>query len=144
MRGIINKVDFDQTEVHAILTEVIEHKNKKEIVKLLTPLICENSRACNYLLKVFLNQKLPDVLPVGTLCKMSVNSLGYGSNIAKISASPLVDNDNNIVVKIVEFKGYHTYGHYQVSYSNIDDNDILHTGALTHVDTDVLTPIEEF
>lgn len=144
MRGIINRVDFDETEVHAILTEIIEHKNKKEIVKLLTPLICENSRASNYLLKVFLNQKLPDVLKPGTLCKMPVTSLGYGSNIEKISNSPLVDEDKNVVVKVVEFKGFHNYGHYQVSYSNIDDNDVLHSGAVCHVDMDALTPFEEF
>jgi hypothetical protein len=138
------RVEFDETEVSAILSEIIEHKNKKEFIKLLTPMICEQSRGVSHLFKCFLNQKLPERIPNGTLCKIPVANLGYGANTKKIGESSLVDNDGNVVVRVTDFKGYHNYSNYMISYTDIDDNGTEHPNSTTHVDIGALTPMEEF
>jgi hypothetical protein len=87
---------------------------------------------------------LPERIPNGTLCKIPVANLGYGANTKKIGESSLVDNEGNILVKVTDFKGYHNYSNYVVSYTNIDDNGNELPNSSTHVDIGALTPFEEF
>lgn len=134
-------VTYDETDVATALEKIIKDSNSKEFVKLLTPMLCSSSQATNHFFKLMLGAKLPEVIPMGTLCKMHINNLGYGSNKDNIKAK-YGDEFGNIVVTVGEFKGYHDYSNYQVYYINVDDqgND---KKDYTHVQADQLEVIEE-
>jgi len=134
-------VMYDDTDVATALDSIIEHRNAKEFVKLLTPMLCQSSQATTLFFKLLLGNKLPDIIPMGTLCKTNVNNLGYGSNKENIK-NKYGDQDGNVVVKVGEFRGYHDYSNYQIFYTNVDDkgND---KQDYTHVQADALEVIEE-
>jgi len=73
-------VTYDDSDVAKALEKIVKDPNAKEFVKLLTPMICSNSSAVDYFFKLMLGNKLPEVIPNGTLCKVRVDRLGYGSN----------------------------------------------------------------
>ena len=135
-------VNYDDTDVARALSKIIKDPNAEEFVKLLTPMICSSQHATEHFFKLMLGTKLPDVIPNGTLCKISVNNLGYGSNKDAIR-DKFADEDDKVVVTIKEFRGYHEYSQYHIEY-----NDILASGATkkdtTYVQMGELEVIEEF
>jgi hypothetical protein len=134
-------VTYDETDVAIALEKIIKDSNSKEFIKLLTPMICQSSQATNYFFKLMLGTKLPEVIPVGTLCKVHVNNLGYGSNKDNIKAK-YADEFGKVVVTIREFKGYHEYSGYMIDFTNVDDhgND---KKDYTHVQSTELEIIDE-
>lgn len=134
-------VTYDETDIATALEKIIKDSNSKEFIKLLTPMLCSSSQATNHFFKLMLGSKLPEVIPVGTLCKIHISNLGYSSNKDNIKAK-YGDEFGNIVVTVGEFKGYHDYSNYQVHYINVDDqgND---KKDYTHVQADQLEVIEE-
>lgn len=114
-------VNYDDTDVAKALSKIIKDPNSEEFVKLLTPMICSSAQACNYFFKLMLGGTLPDIISKGTLCKLAVNELGYGSNKDEIRAK-FADADDRVVVKVKEFRGYHEYSEYEVTYTNIKPN----------------------
>jgi hypothetical protein len=136
-------VEYQDTDVSKILEGIITHKNKDEFVKLLTPIICNNSNACTHLFRLLIEgNKLPDVIPNGTLCKMSVSNLGYGAN-KELIQEKYADADGNITVTVNEFRGYHEYASYEIIYSNVYD-DGSQTEEKTFVGIKDIYIIEEF
>ena len=115
-------VSYDESDVAIALDSIIEHHNAKEFVKLLTPMLCQSSNASTWFFKLMLGNKLPEIIPVGTLCRINVNSLGYGAN-KKALLSIYADERDRIVATVKEFKGFHDYSEYTISYINIDEND---------------------
>lgn len=138
---MIISVTYRDTDVAIALEKIIKDSNSKEFIKLLTPMLCQSSPASNYFFKLMLGSKLPEVIPVGTLCKTHVNNLGYGSNKDAIKAK-YGDENGNVVVTVDEFKGYHEYSNYKIFYTNVDDqgND---KKDYTHIQADQLQLIEE-
>jgi hypothetical protein len=134
-------VTYDETDVAIALEKIIKDSNSKEFIKLITPMLCQSSQATNHFFKLMLGNKLPDVIPVGTLCKTHINHLGYGSNKEAIR-DKYGDQDGNVIVKVAEFKGYHDYSNYMIYYTNVDDkgND---KQDYAHVQADALEIIEE-
>lgn len=134
-------VTYDETDVAKALESIIKHPNNTEFVKLLTPMLCQSSNASTWFFKLMLGNKLTNVIPIGTLCKINANNLGYNSNKEAIKAK-YGDEHGNVVVTVGEFKGYHDYTNYQVFYTNVDDqgND---NKDYTHVQSDQLEIIEE-
>ena len=115
-------VTYDDSDIAKALQKIIKDSNSAEFVKLLTPMLCQSSNASTWFFKLMLGNKLPDVIPIGTLCKINVNSLGYGANTAAL-LSIYADEQDRIVVTVKEFKGFHDYSQYSISYINIDEND---------------------
>lgn len=135
-------VTYDDSDVAKALEKVIKDPNSQEFVKLLTPMICSNSSAVDYFFKLMLGNKLPDVIPDGTLCKVKVERLGYGSNKEGIRER-FADNEDKVIVTVTQFRGYHEYSQYQVSYKNVLDNGTTKDDA-TYLSTNELEIIEEF
>jgi len=135
-------VNYDDTDVAKALSKIIKDSNAEEFVKLLTPMICTSQHATEYFFKLMLGTKLPDVIPDGTLCKVSVNNLGYGSHKEAIREK-FADEDDKVVVTVKEFRGYHEYSQYHIEYT-----DVLDSGATkkdsTYVQARDLEIIEEF
>jgi hypothetical protein len=73
-------VTYDDTDVAKAFSKIIKDPNAEEFVKLLTPMICTSQQGTEHFFKLMLGNKLPDLIPDGTLCKVPVASLGYGSN----------------------------------------------------------------
>jgi hypothetical protein len=111
-------VTYDETDISKALEQVITHSNKAEIVKLITPMICSSSSAVDYFFKSILGNELPKVFPEGSICKCHVNNLSYGSN-KDLVREKFADADGKIVVTVKEFRGYHEYSNYWVSYTNV-------------------------
>ena len=134
-------VTYDDSDVATALDSIMDHHNTKEFVKLLTPMLCQSSQATTLFFKLILGNKLPDIIPMGTLCKTHVSNLCYGSNKDNIKAK-YGDEYGNVVVTVDEFKGYHDYSNYKIHYTNVDDkgND---NKDYTHVPADQLQVIEE-
>ena len=135
-------VNYDDTDVAKAFSKIIKDLNAQEFVKLLTPMICSSSQACDYFFKLMLGNKLPDIIPNGTLCKISVNDLGYGSHKDAIREK-FADENDKVVVTVKEFRGYHEYSEYVIEYT-----DVLDSGATkkdtTYVQARDLEVIEEF
>lgn len=134
-------VTYDDSDVATALDSIMDHHNTKEFVKLLTPMLCQSSQATTLFFKLMLGNKLPDIIPVGTLCKTHVNNLGYGSYKENIK-NKYGDKDGNVIVRVGEFKGYHDYSNYQIHYTNVSD-DGRDRQDYTHVQADALEIIEE-
>ena len=115
-------VSYDESDVAIALGKIIKDSNSAEFVKLLTPMLCQSSNASTWFFKLMLGNKLPEIIPVGTLCKINVNSLGYGANTTAL-LSIYADERDRIVATVKEFKGFHDYSEYTISYINIDQND---------------------
>jgi len=135
-------VTYDDSDVAKALEKVIKDPNSQEFVKLLTPMICSNSSAVDYFFKLMLGNKLPDIIPDGTLCKVKVERLGYGSNKEGIRER-FADDEDKVIVTVRQFRGYHEYSQYQVSYKNVLDNGTTKDDA-TYLSTNELEIIEEF
>lgn len=114
-------VTFDETDVAKVLTKIIKEPNAEEFVKLLTPMICQYSNASDWFFKLMLGDKLPEVIPNGTLCKTNISNLGYGANKKAIKAK-YGDEFDKVVVIVKEFKGFHEYSSYMINFTNIDEH----------------------
>ena len=135
-------VNYTDTDVAKALSKIIKDSNAEEFVKLLTPMICDSSQGVNHFFKLMLCNKLPYVIPEGTLCKISINSIGYGID-KEATRQKFADMDDKIVVTIKEFRGYHQYAEYVVEYTGVV------AAGTTRVNTDYvaekdLEVIEEF
>lgn len=135
-------VNYDDTDIAKALGKIIKDSNAEEFVKLFTPMICSSSQTCDHFFKLMLGNKLPDIIPNGTLCKIHVNQLGYGSHKEAIKEK-FGDDDGKVVVTVKEFRGYHEYSEYHIEYT-----DVLDSGATkkdtTYVQAKDLEIIEEF
>jgi hypothetical protein len=135
-------VTYDDSDVAKALSKIIKDPNAEEFVKLLTPMICTSPNASEYFFKLMLGTKLPDLIPDGTLCKVSVANLGYGSNKEAIKEK-FADEDGNVVVTVKEFRGFHEYSQYLIEYTDVLDSGITKKDT-TYVQMKDLEVIEEF
>lgn len=135
-------VTYNDSDVAKALERIIKDPNAKEFIKLLTPMICSSHRATEYFFKLMLGNSLPDIIPDGTLCKLKVDRLGYGSNKNWIRER-FADEDDNVVVIVKEFRGYHEYSEYHIIYKNVLDNGTTKDES-TYVSMNELEIIEEF
>lgn len=136
-------VDYEETDIAKMLGDMIKHKNKDEFVKLITPMICESSNACTLFFKLLIDgNKLPKTIDTGTMCKVSIDQLGYSANKDEIREK-FADEDDKIIVTVKRFKGYHSYSGYEVEYTNLL-SDGTQEKSTTYVALDSLEEIEDF
>ena len=135
-------VSYEDTDVAKALGKIIKDSNSEEFIKLLTPMICSSEQATNHFFKLMLGNKLPDIIPNGTLCKASVASLGYGSNRDMIR-QVYADDEDKVIVTIIDFRGYHEYSQYHIEYTDVLDNGTTKKDT-TYVRYKELEVIEEF
>lgn len=115
-------LELEETDLYNALKTIIKHENSTEIVKLLTPFIGNSPDCTKWLFKLMYGKKLPDIIPVGTICLTNVNNLTYEIDKEATSASDLCDNKGMIACTIVEFKGYHDWRHFEVTSQGIDSS----------------------
>jgi hypothetical protein len=135
-------VNYDDTDVAKALSKIIKDPNGEEFAKLLTPMICTSQQGSEHFFKLLIGNKLPDLIPNGTLCKVSVNSLGYSSNKQAIK-DKFADEDGKVVVTVKEFRGYHEYSQYHIEFTDVLDNGTTKKDS-TYVQHQDLEIIEEF
>ena len=136
-------LEFDETDLYNTLKSMINHPNAEEITKLLTPFIGGSPDCSKWLFKLILGRKLPDIIPVGTICLTHVNNLSYEINKPKTIESDLSDNNGMIACTIKEFRGFHDWKHYEVESLGIDDKGIQKTFS-SYLMADTLQIMEEF
>jgi hypothetical protein len=134
-------VTYEETDVAKALGKIIKDPNSAEFIKLLTPMLCTSVQGTEQFFKLMLGNQLPDVIPIGTLCKIHVDSLGYSSNKDLIQEK-FGDELGKVVVTVKEFRGYHEYTQYMIEYT-----DVLPAGTTkkdsTYVQGKLLEVIEE-
>jgi hypothetical protein len=135
-------VTYEDSDVAKALGTIINHPNKDEFVKLLTPILCGSSDATNYFFKLLIGDTLPEVIPNGTLCKIKVDRLGYSSNKDEIRKK-FADDEDKVLVTVKEFRGYHEYSQYHIEYGNVLSDSIVEKDT-TYVNAKELEVIEEF
>lgn len=136
-------VQFEDSDLHKVLSEMIVHPNKEEYLKLLVPILCESHKASDWFFRLHMGKTLPEVIPNGTMCYVKVTNLGYDSNKESIRSSTLCNEQDQVVCRVKEFKGYHNYSMYTIGYTNVNSNGD-HVEATTSVDQEALVAIEEF
>jgi hypothetical protein len=136
-------LEFDETDLYNTLKSMINHPNAEEITKLLTPFIGSSSDCTKWLFKLILGRKLPDIIPVGTICLTHVNNLSYEINKPKTIESDLSDNNGMIACTIKEFRGFHDWKHYEVESLGIDSQSTQQTFS-SYLMADTLEIMEEF
>jgi hypothetical protein len=136
-------LEFDETDLYNTLKSMINHPNAEEITKLLTPFIGSSSDCTKWLFKLILGRKLPDIIPVGTICLTHVNNLSYEIDKPKTIESELSDNNGMIACTIKEFRGFHDWKHYEVESLGLDDKGIQKTFS-SYLMADTLEIMEEF
>ena len=135
-------VNYDDTDVAKALSKIIKDSNAEEFVKLLTPMLCNTSQGVDYFFKLMIGNKLPALMPNGTLCKIAVDNLGYGPNKQAIT-DKFADQDGRVVVTIKEFRGYHEYSQYSIEFTNVQADGTTKKDY-TYVNLYELEVIEEF
>ena len=135
-------VTYEDSDVAKALGTIINHPNKDEFVKLLTPILCGSSDATNYFFKLLIGDTLPEVIPNGTLCKIKVDRLGYSSNKDEIRKK-FADDEDKVLVTVKEFRGYHEYSQYHIEYGNVLSDSTVEKDT-TYVSAKELEVIEEF
>lgn len=135
-------VTYNETDIAKALRSIVNHPNKDEFVKLLTPMICNNSAAVDYFFKLMIGNQLPAIIPVGTLCRMPVSTIGYGMDKA-VTREKYADSDGCIIVTVKDFRGYHEYSQYHVEYTGIDDKGNIRKDSV-YVRATEIEVIEEF
>lgn len=135
-------VNYDDTDVAKALGKIIKDPNSEEFIKLITPMICNSQNASEYFFKLMLGNKLPEIIPNGTLCRVSVANLNYGSNKQAIKEK-FADADGNVIVTVKEFRGFHEYSQYHIEYKDVLDNGATKKDS-TYVQYKDLEVIEEF
>lgn len=134
-------VNYEDSDVAKTLESIIKHPNSAEFVKLLTPMLCGSSEGIQHFFKLIIGNKLPEVIPIGTLCYMPINQMSYSSSKVLVAESDLCI-DNNIIVSIQGFRGYHEYSTYLVEYTNILE-DGTRKKDVTYVSAEYLEAIDE-
>ena len=135
-------VTYDDSDVAKALSKIIKDPNAEEFIKLFTPIICSSSQTVDHFFKLMIGNKLPDVIPNGTLCKMPVDSISYGMN-KEATLQKYGDADGYIVVTVTGFRGYHEYSQYAVEYAGISNNGLAGRDT-TYVRATEIIVIEEF
>ena len=135
-------VSYDETDVAKALSKIIKDPNQEELVKLFTPIISGNSQIVEYFFKLLIGNKLPDVIPNGTLCRLDVADIGYGMN-REATKQKYADQDDKIIVTIVNFRGYHEYSDYTIEYTGITNSGDIRKDT-TYASSRNLEVIEEF
>lgn len=135
-------VNYDDTDVAKALSKIIKDPNAKEFIKLLTPMICSSSTAVDHFFKLMIGNELWEPIPTGTLCRLSIDNLGYGVD-KELTRKQLADMDDKIVVTVKDFRGYHDYSAYSVEYTAVDKDGLPKTDY-TYVNHADLEVIEEF
>jgi len=134
-------VNYEDSDVAKALESIIKHPNSAEFVKLLTPMLCDSSKGIQHFFKLMISGKLPEVIPNGTLCYMHIDQIGYTSNKNAILESDLCI-DNNIIVSVHTFRGYHEHSTYMVEYTSIKE-DGTRSKDFTYTSSEYLTVIDE-
>jgi hypothetical protein len=134
-------VNYDETDIGRLLSQIIVHPNAEEIVKLLTYQVGSSYPACNHLFKLHLGNKLYDPIPNGTLCHINYTYLSYTANIPEMNKAGLI-NDGLVLVKVMDFRGYHENSNYTISFQNVDNGKKEPGTSYCHHDH--LTIFEEF
>ena len=135
-------VNYDDTDVAKALSKIIKDPNSEEFVKLLTPMLCGSSQAVDHFFKLMIGNKLPEIIPNGTLCKMYYSNLGYGVD-REATKEKFADQDENVTVTIKEFRGYHEYSPYTIECMVVTTTGLTRLDT-TYVQTKDLEVIEEF
>lgn len=119
-----NKIhlELEETDLFNALETIINHPNATEIAKLLTPFIGGSPDCAKWFFKVLYGKKLPNKIPVGTICLTHVNNLTYEVDKPLTKASDLCDNDGMVACTIVEFRGFHDWRHFEVTSQGIDSS----------------------
>lgn len=113
-------IQFDETDVAKILERVITGDNKEEMIKLFTPIICEDNNSVELLAKVYIGHSLPRLIPEGSFCYVNYDNIGYVSQ-NKVQLYQDNRDENNMLVGVVgEFRGYHK-DMYKVTFKLKDD-----------------------
>ena len=112
-------VNYDETDVVKLLSQIIVHPNAEEFVKLLAYQVGTSSPATNHLFKLHLGHKLFEPLPNGTLCYINYKHLTYTANIADMVNAGIINEDGLVIVKIMNFRGYHEHSNYTISFENV-------------------------
>jgi hypothetical protein len=108
-------VTYEDSDVAKALGKIIKDPNAEEFVKLLSPMICTSQHGTEHFFKLMIGNKLPDIIPSGTLCKMSISNVGYGVD-KELTRQEFADADDKIIVTVREFRGYHEWSPYVVEY----------------------------
>jgi hypothetical protein len=132
-------VTYDDSDVAKALAKIVKDPNAEEFVKLFTPMICTSQHATEYFFKLMIGSKLPEVIPNGTLCKVSVSKLGYGSNKDAIR-DQFADEFDKVIVTVKEFRGYHEYSQYHIEFTDITSSGVTKkdTTYVQSVDLEVI------
>jgi len=136
-------VQFEDSDIHRVLSDMIVHPNKEEYLKLLVPILCESHKASDWFFRLHMGKKLPKVLPKGTMCYIGVKHLGYSASKEEIRNSNLCNEQDQIVCKVEEFRGVHNYSAYVIRFTDFDASG-QPTEATCSVSEEDLIEIEEF
>ena len=135
-------VTYEDSDVAKALAKIMKDPNAEEFVKLLTPMICSSSSAVQYFFQLMIDGKLPEVIPNGSLCKIKVDNLGYGSR-KDLIRQRFADNEDKVIVTVIQFRGYHEYSEYSIEYKNVLENGDTKTET-TYVTSLELEIIDDF
>jgi hypothetical protein len=136
-------VQFEDSDLHRVLSDMIVHPNKEEYLKLLVPILCESHKASDWFFRLHMGKKLPKVLTKGTMCYIGVKYLGYSASKDEIRNSNLCNDKDQVVCKIKEYRGIHNYNAYTITFTDFDPtgNPVESTCTVSEED---LIEIEEF
>jgi hypothetical protein len=135
-------VNYDDSDIAKALAKIIKDPNAEQFVQLLTPMLCSSSQGADHFFKLLIGNKLPEVIPNGTHCRMSISNISYGVD-KELTKREFADSYDNIIVTVKEFRGHHEYSQYVVEYVAVVGTGVNKRDT-TYVRGSELEVIEEF
>lgn len=112
-------VQYDETDIAKLLSQIIVHPNAEEFVKLFTFQLGSYPCATKHLFKLHLGHKLFEPFVKGTLCYLHHQYVSYSANIQAMKNAGVINDDGLVIVQVMDFRGYHENSNYVVTYDNI-------------------------
>jgi len=135
-------IQFDETDVAKIFEKIIIGDNKEDMIKLLTPIICEDSTSVELIAKIYIGHSLPKVIPEGSFCRVNYDNIGYVSQNKLELYQNSRDENNMLVGRVGEFRGYHK-DMYRVTF-RLDDESGNVVEEYNYIRTHHIDVIKEF
>jgi hypothetical protein len=116
------RLELEETDLYNSLKSIIKHSNSEEIARALTSIIAPNEKLSSIFFKTYFGGSAPQILPEGTMIRVSPRDLSYKANIDGMKKLGLLNISGHATAIVKEFKGFHDFTTYIVNFMNVDEN----------------------
>jgi hypothetical protein len=106
-------VSYNETDLYNVINSFVKHPNK-QMVDLLTEIISNDSKGCDYIFKLNAGASLPQIHSIGTIVKFEAKKLYYSDEFKSLTDDNLIDADGYCTGIVHEYGGLTSWRPYKI------------------------------